>query len=138
MSLHYIILPAKKKKTHISKPNITHKDRHTSARCCGLLTLISAVLVMTLSSVSTASVSLEEDQHRKQECLRKDERERSFFQSAFPPFCPPSHIPSIFSCCTAGSSIADFTSCRYTAEEAELLLPCMYVYCVYMVCMDVC
>lgn len=99
-----------------------HSHTHTSARCCGLLTLISAVLARTPSSVSTTSVSLGEDQQRRQECLRREEREHSFFQSAFPPSCPPSHDPSIFSCCTAGSSIASLASCLYTAEEAELPL----------------
>lgn len=110
------------KHTHTMCKNQTQSHTHTSARCCGLLTLISAALARALSSVSTTSVSLGDDQQRRQECLRREEREHSFFQSAFPPSCTPSHDPSIFSCCTAGSSIAALASCCYTAEEAELPL----------------
>lgn len=121
------------------KLTYTHKHAHTSARCCGLLTLISAALARTLSSVSTTSVSLGDDQQRRQECLRREEREHSFFQSAFLPSCPPSHDPSIFSCCTAGSSIAALASCCYTAEEAELpLWTCGCVYVCVCLCGDRC
>lgn len=106
--------------------------QHTSARCCGLLTLISAFLVRILSSVSmTSAASLGDDQHSRQECLRKVEREQSFFQSAFPPSSPCSCDASIFSCCIAGSSIAALPGCRYTAEEAEPpLSACLRLVCV--------
>lgn len=89
---------------------LTHTHTpHTNARCRGLLTLISATLARTPSSVSpTVSLSQGDDQQRKQECLSREEREQSLFQSAFPPSRPPppSNEPSIFSCCTAGSSIS--------------------------------
>lgn len=107
------------------KTQHTHTNTHTSDRCCGLLTLISAALARTLSSVSTTSVSLGDDQQRRQECLRREEKEHSFFHSAFLPLFPPSHDPSIFSCCTAGSSIAALASCRYTAEKAEPQCACV-------------
>lgn len=86
--------------------HIHRYTKHTSARCCGRLTLISAALVRTLSSVSTTFVSLGDDQQRRQECLRKEDREHSFFQSSLPPSCPPSQDSSIFSCCPDDSSIA--------------------------------
>lgn len=99
----------------------TQTGAHTRGRCCGL-TLISAALARTRSSISMTSVSPGDDQHIKQECLSKFEKEHSFFQSAFLLSSPCSCDFSIFSCCTAGSSIAALPGCRFTAEEAELPL----------------